>query len=78
MKNEVNLKNQLKYWRKRRGFTIEGLAADARVSTATIIGMERDEHYIPRPAVINKLTDKLGITVAQLVVDESETESEAA
>lgn len=74
MKNESNLRNQLKYWRKRRGFTIEGLAALAGVSTRTIIKMEGDEHHIPRPDVTSRLTEKLGITVEQLIVDESEAE----
>lgn len=77
MKNESNLKNQLKYWRKRRGFTIENLAITAGVSTRTIIKMERDPHHIPRPDVTNRLTGKLGITVDQLIVDESEAEQAA-
>jgi len=74
MKNEGNLKNQLKYWRKRRGFTIERLANVAGVSTATIIKMEQNEHHIPRPDVTSRLIEKLGITVEQLIVDESEAE----
>lgn len=74
MKNEGNLKNQLKYWRRRRGFTIERLANVAGVSTATIIKMERDEHHIPRPDVISRLTEHLGIAVEQLVIDETESE----
>lgn len=74
MKNESNLRHQLKYWRKRRGFTIEGLANAASVSTRTIIKMERDEHHIPRPDVIARLKEHLGITVDQLIVDDTEAE----
>jgi transcriptional regulator with XRE-family HTH domain len=78
MKNETNLRNQLKYWRKRRGFTIDHLAEVAGVSTATIAKMERDPRHIPRPDVINRLTDKLSVTTDQLIVDESEPESDIA
>lgn len=75
MKDERNLKILLRYWRRRRGKSIEQLAKEAHVSTSTITKTENSD-VIPRAGVVNRLAQALGVTVDQLIVDESETESE--
>jgi len=71
MKDEKNLKVVLKYWRKRRGMSIERLAKEAKVSTITIQKIEKENH-MPRPDVLERLKDKLDVTMEELVVDASE------
>jgi transcriptional regulator with XRE-family HTH domain len=71
MKDEKNLRVVLRYWRKRRGKSIEQLAREAEVSTATIVKIEKG-HTIPRADVLQRLTQTLNITIDQLIVDESE------
>jgi transcriptional regulator with XRE-family HTH domain len=63
----------LKYWRKRRGLSIEKLAKLAKVSTITIVRIEK-AGLMPRPDVLKRLTTKLGITMDELIVDASEDE----
>jgi transcriptional regulator with XRE-family HTH domain len=60
----------LKYWRTRRAFSIRQLALDAKVSSTTIVKIENDINYIPRPDVINKLAKQLNVSVDDLLVDE--------
>jgi len=71
MPDEKNLKVVLKYWRKRRGYSIEKLAKDAKVSTITIQKIEK-ENRMPRPDVLKRLIEALDITLEELVVDASE------
>lgn len=75
MKDERNLKILLRYWRKRRGKSIGQLSKEAHVSTSTITKTE-NIGTIPRADVVNRLAQALGITVDQLIVDESESEAE--
>lgn len=74
MKDESHLKVQLKYWRKRRGMNIRELAAKASVSSITISRIETGKIVMPRSDVLSRLTQALGITMDQLIVDESEAE----
>ena len=71
MRDERNLKVQLRYWRKRRGLSIEKLAKDAHVSTVTIMRIE-SSNRLPRPDVLERLTQALKITVEELVADDTE------
>lgn len=71
MKDEKNLKVLLRYWRKRRGYSIEKLAKDAHVSTITIQNIEK-KGLVPRPDVLRRLQEGLGVTLEELVVDASE------
>lgn len=71
MKDEKNLKVALKYWRKRRGKSIEKLAKEAHVSTITIQRIEQN-NIMPRSDVLDRLTKALDISMEELIVDESE------
>ena len=71
MRDEKNLRVLLKYWRKRRGLSIERLAKDAKVSTITIQRIEK-EGRMPRPDVLERLIKALNITLEELVVDATE------
>jgi transcriptional regulator with XRE-family HTH domain len=71
MKDEKNLKVVLRYWRKRRGLSIEKLAKDAHVSTITIQNIEK-KGLVPRPDVLERLIRALNIALDELVVDASE------
>ncbi len=71
MKDEKNLKVVLRYWRKRRGLSIEKLAKDAHVSTITIQNIEK-KGLIPRPDVLERLVRALNVALDELVVDASE------
>jgi transcriptional regulator with XRE-family HTH domain len=71
MPDEKNLRVVLKYWRKRRGYSIEKLAKDAKVSTITIQKIEK-ENRMPRPDVLKRLTETLDVTLEELVIDASE------
>ncbi len=75
MKDEKNLRVLLKYWRKRRGLSIEKLAKDAKVSTVTIQRIEK-EGRMPRPDVLERLIKTLNITLEELVADTSEDTAE--
>lgn len=55
----------LRYWRKRRKMTIDDLAAAAKMSTQTIVRIERYGH-IPTPTVFDKLEKVLDVTTQQL------------
>lgn len=66
------LRLRLKYWRTRRAMNIRQLAVESKVSSATIVKIEKD-HYVPRPDVINKLAKALNVTVDDLLVDDNET-----
>ena len=61
----VDQKLQLRYWRKRRKMTIDDLSAKAKMSTQTIIKIEKYGH-IPTPTTLGKLEDALGVTTEQL------------
>lgn len=74
MRDEKNLKVVLRYWRKRRGYSIERLAKDAKVSTITIQKIEK-ENRMPRPDVLKRLVETLDITMEELIVDASEEPS---
>jgi transcriptional regulator with XRE-family HTH domain len=71
MKDEKNLRVALKYWRTRRGMSIERLAKEAGVSTITIQRIEK-ENRMPRPDVLERLTKGLDVSMEELVVDASE------
>jgi transcriptional regulator with XRE-family HTH domain len=71
MKDEKNLRVALKYWRTRRGMSIERLAKEAGVSTITIQRIEK-ENRMPRPDVLERLTKGLDVSMEELVVDSSE------
>lgn len=66
------LRVRLQYWRKRRAMTINHLAKVAGVSSSTIVKIENDPHYIPRPDVINKLAKHLTVSIDELIVDDEE------
>jgi transcriptional regulator with XRE-family HTH domain len=67
------LRLRLKYWRTRRAMNIRQLVRESKVSSATIVKIEKEQHYVPRSDVINRLAKALNITVEDLVVDDSET-----
>ena len=59
----------LKYWRTRRAMSIRDLAVAAKVSSQTIVNIEKYGN-MAQPAVIKKLSQALSITIDDLVVDE--------
>lgn len=73
MRDEKNLRVALKYWRKRRGKSIERLAQEAHVSTITITRIE-NANLMPRADVLNRLTEALGISMEELIVDATDDE----
>jgi len=56
-------KNNLRMLRRRLGFSQVGLAEEAHCSRATIILVERLNHY-PTSGVRSRLATALGVTVA--------------
>ncbi len=66
------LRLRLQYWRTRRVMTINKLAKKSHVSSSTIVKIENDPHYVPRPDVINKLAEHLNVSVDELLVDDEE------
>lgn len=77
MRNEKNLRVALRYWRKRRNMTIEGLAQEAHVSTRTITKIENTGH-VPAPAVMGRLSKTLNVSIDDLLIDDAEAPSSAA
>ena len=65
------MKIRLQYWRTKKVLSIDMLAKEAKVSPATIVNIEKGRHT-PHPGTLRKLAQALGITIEQLVVDESE------
>lgn len=72
MKDTDNLRIQLEYWRKRRGFTVASLAKAAQVSTRTIHQIEREGKNTLRADRAEKLAEALRISVDELIIDVSE------
>lgn len=72
MRDTKNLRMRLKYWRTRRAMNIRTLSVNAKVSSATIVKIEKNSSYIPRADVINSLANALSISVDELLVDEVE------
>lgn len=72
MRDTKNLRMRLKYWRTRRAMNVRKLSKNAKVSSTTIVRIENDQSYIPRPDVIEKLANALSIGVDELLVDEVE------
>lgn len=65
----VVLRLNLKYWRNKRVMTILELSLKAKVSTQTIVKVEKQGHY-PKPSVIKKLAQALNVELDQLVLDD--------
>lgn len=67
---ETHLANRVRELRKTRGYTLDGLAELSGVSRSMISLIER-EATSPTAAVLNKLADALGITLASLFAQEA-------
>lgn len=63
------MKTRLRYWRRRRGMTQSELAATAKVSSQTIVNIER---YGKDPIVstVRKLAKALNLTTEELFTDD--------
>ncbi len=57
---------KLKYWRERRALSIEDLAKKAKMSTQTIVNIEKHGKK-PRPSTIRKLAQTLEIKIEDLL-----------
>lgn len=64
MQNE-SLKLRVQYWRIRRAMTINQLAKDSKVSSATIVKIENSSH-VPRVEVIRKLANALEVSIEEM------------
>ena len=63
------MKVNLKYWRMRKALTIRDFVEISRVSSQTIVNIERYGH-MPQPSVIKKLAAALGVSVEKLIPEE--------
>lgn len=62
---------RLRQKRLSAGYTMRELAALAGVSYQAVMAYERN-HWAPRPAVLERLADALGVTPEELLADEVE------
>lgn len=60
MKGKPELKLRLLYWRTRRALNVRELASKSKVSSTTIVRIEKGD-YIPRTDVIRRLADALNV-----------------
>lgn len=67
------VKVKLKYWRIRRALSISDLARKAKMSTQTIVNIER-YGTMPRPTTIRKIITALEITIEDLLIENEEDE----
>jgi len=67
------MKVKLKYWRKRRALSIEDLASKAKMSTQTIVNIEKYGTE-PRPSTLRKLAETLGVTIDELLGEDDSDE----
>jgi transcriptional regulator with XRE-family HTH domain len=65
-KQKVHMKINLKYWRMRRAMTIRDLVEKSKVSSQTIVNIEKYAR-MPQPAVIKKLAAALDVQIEELV-----------
>ncbi|MFT4063866.1 helix-turn-helix domain-containing protein [Paraburkholderia sp.] len=66
---DAHISQRVRDLRKARGFRLEDLADSSGVSRSTISAIERKETS-PTAAVLNRLADALGVTLAALFSDE--------
>ncbi len=62
------MKLRLKHWRERRVMSVRDLSAAAKVSSSTIIEIEKTGDA-PRPSVIKKLATSLGVSDDEGIVE---------
>jgi transcriptional regulator with XRE-family HTH domain len=60
------MKINLKYWRMRKAMTIRDLVETSKVSSQTIVNIEKYGR-MPQPAVIKKLATALGVPIEDLI-----------
>jgi transcriptional regulator with XRE-family HTH domain len=60
------MKINLKYWRQRKAMTIRDLVQTSKVSSQTIVNIEKYGR-MPQPAVIKKLATALGVRIEDLI-----------
>jgi transcriptional regulator with XRE-family HTH domain len=62
------MKLRLKYWRERRAMSIRKLSEVAKVTTQTIVNLEK-QRQAPQPSTIQDLAKALNITIDDLIDD---------
>lgn len=62
----------LRALRERRGHDLRSLAGDARVSPSYLSELERGVKTNPRPPVLKRLADALGVSVEDLTATDDE------
>src|SRR5690349_14950334 len=72
-----SMKLNLKYWRTRRAMTIRDLVAASKVSSQTIVRIEKYGE-MPTPAVIKKLSAALNVPVDELIQDTEKDTTETS
>ncbi len=60
------MKINLKYWRMRKAMTIRDLVQTSKVSSQTIVNIEKYGR-MPQPAVIKKLAVALDVSIEDLI-----------
>ena len=66
------MKLRLKHWRERRAMSIRDLSDKSKVSSATIVAVEKTGNA-PRPNVIRRLAAALDVTLDELIDDSPAT-----
>lgn len=64
------MKLRLQYWRKRRAMSIRALAKEAKVTTQTIVNLEK-QRQDPQPTTIQVLAKALNVTIDDLIEEDN-------